>query len=161
MPLQKKPISPEAAKLRMAGLCSRSEQCEFDIAQKLYKTGLPKKDRDDILSYLKEERYIDNARFARSFAGDKCRFSSWGPYKIKKALYEKRIAPQDITSALSSIEPEEWKNALMKCAKSKARSLNLTGENGKKDKLKLFKYLISRGFTSEMAKKGVAIAIRN
>ena len=57
-------MTPDAAKLRMADLCARSEQCEADIRQKLYRLGLSSVEVQQIITQLIDEKFIDNARFA-------------------------------------------------------------------------------------------------
>ena len=160
MALRKKPVSPDVIQLRMADLCARSEQCEYDIDQKLYKAGLNPSDRERIINFLKEERFIDNRRFAGSFARDKCRFSAWGPYKIRMALLTKRISSAQIAEALESVEEKEWDEALMRCALSKSKNLDLNGIEARENKMKLYKYLLSRGFPSAKAAIAVKETVR-
>ena len=38
--IRKKPIIPEAARLRMADLCARVEHCSFEITEKLKRMNL-------------------------------------------------------------------------------------------------------------------------
>ena len=146
--MAKKPITSEAACLKMASLCSRSEQCEADILKKLMNLGLSSGDRKEVMEYLKEERYVDNHRFAGSYARDKARFSSWGPLKIKAMLISKRIPSAIITEALRSVESQVWKDGINKLAAAKSKSLDLTGNDGREDRIKLYRYLLGRGYTS-------------
>lgn len=148
----KRPITPEAARIRMADLCARSEQCEYDIRQKLYKTRLPADNISEILIYLIENKFIDNVRFARSYARDKCRFSSWGPYKIRLGLSAKHISANDIAKGLEELETEDIKEAAERVARAKERSLDLHGSTAREDRIKLYRHIISRGFSPDMAK---------
>lgn len=147
----KRPITPGAAKIRMADLCARSEQCEYDIRQKLFKMGIQSDNISDIIAYLTQNKFIDNARFARSFARDKCRFSSWGPYKIRLGLASKRISPTDISQGLDALEENDVIEAARRVAKVKSRSLDLHGEEAREERLKLYRYILSRGFDSSLA----------
>ena len=160
MALRKKPVTIEQARLKMASLCSRAEQCEFDILKKLINLGLSEADRKDIISSLKSGKYLDNERYARSFAIDKARFSHWGPLKIKAALYAKRIKSDIINEALGEVDKRIWVEAIMKSAETKARTLSLTGNEGREDRQKLFAFLIRRGFSSDYANKAVRIMKR-
>lgn len=155
MPSFSKPISPEAAKIRMADLCARSEQCEADIRQKLYRLGLSSGDVQKIIVELTEERFIDNARFARSFARDKCRFSSWGRNKIRLALAAKRITSGDITQGLEAIEEKDYLEALRRVTYAKGRGLDLFGPDGRENRIKLFRHILSRGFETDLATKAI------
>lgn len=156
---EKQPITPEAAKIRMADLCARSEQCEADIRQKLYRLGLSSGEVQSIITDLKEEKFIDNARYARSFARDKCRFSCWGRYKIRLALAAKRLTPQEIAQGLDAIEASDYLDALKRTTIAKAKSLDLNGPEAREERMKLFRHLISRGFESDVASKAVKAAI--
>lgn len=155
MQSSRKPVTPEQACLKMADLCSRSEQCEADISKKLIRMGLNPLQRKEVMEYLKEERYIDNRRYACCFARDKARFSSWGPLKIKASLIAHHISANDIREALESVDPEIWEDGLMKSALSKSRNLNLSGQDGREDRIKLYRFLLGRGFRSAEAVKAV------
>lgn len=150
-----KPITKEKALERLASLCSRSEQCESDLTRKLITWGISPAERNEVMDYLKENRYVDDARFAKSFANDKARFSSWGPNKIRGELIKRRIKAASITAALESIDQQIWKEGLLKCAAAKSKNLDLTGEEGFENRQKLFRYLVYRGFPSSASSKAV------
>ena len=68
--IRKKPLTKEGALLRMADLCARGEHCSSEIREKLRKLMISASDANGIIDYLEENRYIDNLRFAKSFARD-------------------------------------------------------------------------------------------
>ena len=146
----KKPADPEALLKRMAGLCARSEQCTFDINTKIFKAGLPKEKREEIIEYLTANRYLDDARFARSFASYKVRFSGWGKRKIRMALVAKRISSQLISDAIDNIEESDYLDALKRAMESKKKELDLSQRD---DRQKLFRSLMARGFESDLIQK--------
>lgn len=154
-------ITPEAAQARMADLCARSEQCEADIRQKLYRLGLTSGEVQHIIEALSRERFIDNSRFACAFARDKCRFSLWGRNKIKLALLAKRISNADITKGLGSIDPRDYQEALRRTAFAKARGLDLSGPENRDNRLRLFRHIISRGFESDLASQAIRDLMKN
>lgn len=151
----RKPVSPEAARLRMAGLCARSEQCAYDIRQKLFKMGIPNDTASGIIEYLTENRFIDDSRFAYSFAADKARFSAWGRNKIKAGLIAKRISSGSISKALDRIDPGIWEEGARRVALAKARSLDISGPQARENKVKIYRHLLSRGFESQIASQAV------
>lgn len=152
-----KPITKESALQKLASLCGRSEQCEFEVMRKLLNWGITSGQRKEILEYLIENRYVDNARFARSYASDKARFSSWGPFKIRAELIKRRINAKYISEAVNNIDSKVWKEGILRNATSKSKNLDLTGENGYKNRQKLFRYLLSRGFPSGASTKVVEL----
>ena len=145
-------MSVEAARLRMADLCARSEQCSYDIEQKLRRYGLDGEDIAGVLTFLRENKFVDDGRFARSFARDKVRFAGWGPMKIRAALTAKHIGNTDISEALKAVEPSDNEEALQRALKAKVRNL---APNDRNDRQKALRYLMSRGFKAEDCLKAV------
>lgn len=141
---------PEAVKLRLASLCARSEQCVYDLEQKCYRAGLSKPQTEGIIQSLKEQRFVDDARFARAYVGDKVRFAGWGVNKIRLGLRQKRIGNAEIEEALSGISKKEYIDALKRVANQKARALDMSRQE---DKAKFYRYMISRGFEPNLVSR--------
>ncbi|MCH5228864.1 MAG: RecX family transcriptional regulator [Muribaculaceae bacterium] len=146
--MTKKPVSKEKALSRLETLCSRSEQCENDLNRKMILWGVSSDSRREIIGILKANKFLDDSRFALSYAHDKAKFSAWGPYKIKAELIRRKISSTDIKNSLASIDSSIWKAGLIKCAVAKTKGMILTGEEGFENGRKVFRYLISRGFPS-------------
>ncbi|MCH5225025.1 MAG: RecX family transcriptional regulator [Muribaculaceae bacterium] len=142
----KKEITKEEALSRLEGLCSRSEQCESDLERKLFYWKISAADRREIIERLREGRFVDDNRFARSYANDKARFSAWGPAKIRAELFKKKIKAPVITEALNGVEKGVWKDGLERSYRAKLRSLRIEGELTFEDNQKIYRYLIGRGF---------------
>ncbi len=149
--------SREAARLRMADLCARSEQCEADILAKLLKMGLARGQADEIIGELVKGRFIDNRRYASALAVDAVRFSGWGRRKIAAKLVSKRIDSSLIREALADLDEEEYFEAAMRAARDKVRHLDLRVYE---DRMKLMRHLASRGFEGSVASKAAAILKR-
>lgn len=145
---RKKTVAPEAAKLRMADLCARSEQCEADILDKLIKMGLGRDEARAIVGELVKGGFIDNRRYAAALARDRVRFSGWGRRKIAVKLMSKRIESSIIREALADIDEGEYTDAAMRAARAKARSLDLEDYE---DRMKLLRHLAGRGFEAGVA----------
>ena len=141
----RKPITPEAALIRMADLCARSEQCSADIEGKLLRLGLSRAQAQKIVGELRDGRFIDDGRYARAFIEDKVRFNGWGPLKIRAALAAKRLSGTQVEEAIGEVEEEAFLQAAMEAGKVKVRTLDLTVPE---DRMKLTRFLASRGFTS-------------
>lgn len=148
-----KVYSREEGLLKMADLCARSEQCEFDIARKLRAHGVSSSDIASIIAELRERKFIDDFRFARSYARDKVRFSSWGRMKIRASLRALRIPERTVSEAILEIDDADYEEALMRCARSKGAQLDL-GEYD--DRARLYRHLLSRGFESTLSSRAVS-----
>lgn len=149
---RKKPLSREAAQLRMASLCAASEQCTFDIRKKLLKM-VERQDVEPIIEFLIENKFIDDARFAGSFARDKMKFSGWGTRKIRLGLMARQIPSDIISQAIDSLDKKEYARTCLSCARNKAKSIDIEDYD---DRQKLFRFLISRGFESSLISKVTA-----
>lgn len=157
----RKELTKEKALGRLESLCSRSEQCEYDLTRKLLNWGLTSSVRTEILESLKENKFLDNARFAKSYANDKAKFAYWGPQKIRAELIKRRINSDMIKDALANIPQDVWKEGLIRCVSSKGRNFDLIGEAAWENRKKLFHYLISRGFPSAAANKAINYLKKN
>lgn len=158
MAFAKKIPDPEALRLRMAGLCSRSEQCTFDIRMKLRKTGLTSSKTEEIIDFLTEMKFLSDARYARAFTADKVRFAAWGRLKIRAYLAAKRIPSDCIAEAFDNIDEEEYAAALDRAARSKAASLDL---HNREERQKLYRHLLQRGFESGLVSSKISELLRS
>ena len=143
----KKSIDVESVRLHLADLCSRSEQCESDLRKRLYRTTLSNSEKEEIISFLKQNGFLDDLRYARAFARDKVRFSGWGKKKIRLALITKKIAPDNIAEGLRAIEDNDYIEAIRRSGTAKARNLDLSK---KEDTAKFVRHLLSKGFESSL-----------
>ena len=136
---------------KAATYASRCEHCESEVREKVLTWGGTIEEADEIIVYLIEEHYIDNQRYANSYAKDKFRFNHWGKYKISMMLRSKNIESEFIEEALDQIDNEEYLDKLQQILKDKLRSLKYSSEYEKKGKL--FKFAQSRGFESSAISK--------
>lgn len=141
-------------RLRMAGLCSKSEQCSSDIRLKLRKAGLNQTATEEIMNFLIENKFISDSRYAKAYAADKVRFSAWGKRKIRAYLASKKIPAEFITEALEYIDEKDYEEAVFRAAKAKASSLDLSD---REDLQKLYRHLLSRGFESTYISKTISL----
>ncbi|MBR5087689.1 MAG: RecX family transcriptional regulator [Muribaculaceae bacterium] len=142
--MARKEITPENAYLRLATLCARCEHAEGDLRKKLRDWGIGTRDADAIISRLKQERYLDNERFARAYCRDKLRFNGWGRVKIAYMLKGKGVEQEYIDNALSEIDEEQYTSILNEALEAKARTLN--DKNPQQARASLLRFAASRGF---------------
>lgn len=142
--MPRKPITPDNAFLRLATLCARSEQAEGDLRRKLHDWGVAPHDTDAIISRLKQERYLDNERFARAYCRDKLRFNGWGRIKIGYMLRDKGIEQEFIDAALSEISDEQYSAILHDALTAKAKTLS--NKEPQQARASLLRFAASRGF---------------
>lgn len=150
-PKRKKNITPQDALMRLETLCVQSEQCTFDLRQKLYRWEISPSDNERIIRQLIETRFVDDARFAVAYCRDKYRFNRWGRMKIVYGLRAKRISTRDIQEALKAIDEKEYEDILVSVVKSKA--LSIKDVDTYEGRTRLFRSVVSRGYESELIAK--------
>lgn len=147
----RKPLTPENALMRLEALCVRSEHCEYEMRVKLRTWGISDSDSAKILKSLRDNRFVDDARFARSFVSDKYRFAGHGRAKIRLALIAKRIDRDLIDDALAEIDKDVYEEKLRHLLSLKlARTPDADTFEGR---TKVYRFGISRGFESELVSR--------
>lgn len=138
---------------RAASYCSRAERCEYDVRRKLISWELPEDAVLRILKRLKDEKFLSNERFSRSFINDKMKFNKWGRTKIVYELRKRNIAESVYLPILDELSTNEFEEQLMHILTVKARTVK--GKNEYDKKTKLIRFAVGRGFSLDMAIKGV------
>lgn len=137
-------ISKQEALMKAQNICAMQEKCEFDIRKKLKDWKAKPNDFDDIINQLIDDKFIDEQRYAISFAKEKFKFNKWGKIKIEYTLKQKNIAADFIQKALHEINEEEYKSVLENELLKKIKSLK--DSNKYTIKSKLARFAISKGF---------------
>ena len=98
---------------------------------------------DQIVCHLIDENYLNEERFAISFARGKHVIKKWGRVRIKNALKQKEISPYNIKKALSQFEDEEYLKTFEALA---TKALFLSKKTILTRKEIIIQYLIYRGW---------------
>ena len=140
-----KRLSNEQALQKLRHFCGYSERSHFETRQKAYALGLWKKDVEELISRLIEEKYLDEERFARQFAGSHFRQKKWGRIKITYALRQRLLSEYCIQAGLREIDEKEYQESLRSLAASKYETLQ--GRDNDMEKRKRTRdFLLQRGF---------------
>lgn len=141
-------LTPEqqSAYLKAAAICSRSETCTYNIQEKLKLWGLNEADSILVIGHLKDEKYIDDERFARAYVKDKFRFNHWGRQKIEFMLRARKISQEILELAFEEIEEEGYADELQKLLQEKAKTIKAKDQYDKRNKL--MRFAMGRGFES-------------
>jgi regulatory protein len=137
-------MTEEEALKRLTTYCAGAEHCEAELCEKMRKWGIDYTTIDNIVAYLRKERYIDDERYCRAFINDKYRFQKWGKVKIAQALTQKHIPQTTFNHLLSEIDMEEYIGILADILRTKRKSVHAESEYELNNKLTRF--AMSRGF---------------
>ena len=136
---------------KIAKYCAYQERCVKDVTDKLKTYDLTEKEREDILNYLIDNRFVDNGRFAKSFVRGKINQSGWGLNKIRFHLIQKGIDKDLIEEALQAFDEEVYRQRLIGILKSKAKTVK--AENDFEKCRKLAAYAMQKGFEAPLVWK--------
>lgn len=151
-----KELTEEQALAKAAALCSGAEKCTSQIREKLSAWGMDEEKSERIITYLKQEKYIDERRYCRAYSNDKMRYNHWGRIKIRQALRMQALAQEDIEQGLEALDQSEYEKILKETINRKAKTLRET--DGYTLKQKLLRHAYSHGFEPELIFRLVDIA---
>lgn len=140
----KKILTCQEALSRLTTLCAGSEQCEYQMREKLDRWGISSTDANSIIDYLYDEKYLDEKRFAHAYARDKMRYNQWGRQKIDQNLRMLHISSASRQEALEALPEEEYAKILRHVLELKVRSVKADSEYERNGKL--IRFALGRGF---------------
>jgi regulatory protein len=149
MPVSKKEkvYTPKEAFLKITSFCAYQERTQQEVREKLYTYKLEQDDIEEIIGRLIVENFINEERFAKTYAGSKFRQKKWGRLKILRALKEKGLSDYCIKKGISEIEASEYDKTLENLIKT--RDKKETEKNTYKRKHKIAQFLIGKGYEAE------------
>ena len=123
-------VGKEQAILSIRHFCAYQERAQQEVRDKLYELGMTMPEVEEIIANLISENFLNEERFAISFAGGHFRIKGWGKLNIKMAL--------------QSIDQDDYLAKLLELANKKWNSLK--GERGLSRMAKTHAFLYQRGF---------------
>ncbi len=136
---------------KAAAYSSKQEVCTADIAAKLQLWGADADQTEEIVSYLIEQKYIDNERFCRAFVNDKLRFNKWGKLKITQALRMKQIPDSMLDRVFSEMDVSLYEQTLSELLRKKVREIKAASDYERRGKL--LNFALQRGFEYAVAEQ--------
>jgi regulatory protein len=139
---------------KVRGFCAYQERCISEVAGKMREWKVGQKRAEMIIEQLIREDYLNEERFARSFAGGKFRINHWGKTRIIHELEKRQVPDLIIQIGLEEIEEEEYAETLRELLQRKNRELRETDPF--KRKQKLIAYGIQKGYHYGLIKQVLA-----
>jgi regulatory protein len=133
---------------KLEGYCAYQERCHKEVVQKLRDMNMISQAIDEIVTHLIQENYLNEERFAQSFARGKFKIKKWGRIRIVNELKFRAISRYNIRTALKEIDDENYLIVLDQL--SRKRFDTITETNPQKKKKKLADYLLYRGWESHL-----------
>ncbi|TDD99605.1 regulatory protein RecX [Flavobacterium cellulosilyticum] len=144
----KKVSTFKEAQKKIEHFCAYQERCHEEVVSKLRSMNMTTDEIDQIMVHLITDNFLNEERFACSFARGKHRIKHWGKIRIINELKFKKISQTLITIALQEIKPEEYAttfHALSERHWETIREINIL-----KKRKKFCDYLLRKGFESNL-----------
>jgi regulatory protein len=144
----KEPFSVKEAIQKIEYFCSYQERSHEEVVSKLWSMKMNADEIDEIMVHLIGSNFLNEERFACSFARGKHRIKHWGKIRIVNELKFKKISQTLINIALKEISPEEYLQTFHNLAERHWVVIRET--NTLKKRKKFCDYLLRRGFESNL-----------
>ncbi|MEP3208982.1 MAG: regulatory protein RecX [Maribacter sp.] len=138
----------QEATRKLEGYCAYQERCHKDVVQKLRGMNMIPEAIDEIVTHLIQENYLNEERFAQSFARGKFNIKKWGRIRIVNELTYREISKYNIKAALNEISEEAYLNTLNTLALKRLKEIKESHKQ--KRRKKLADYLLYRGWESQL-----------
>lgn len=141
-------FNDDAALKKISRYCAFRERCEHEVREKLAQMNVFGSQADKLISKLREEDFLNDERYLRSFVLGKFNQNSWGRNRIHHELTMRGFKDHIASQALAEIPEEAYEMTLDKLAKEKfssRREEDLFEKRGK-----VAAYLIRKGFEPDL-----------
>lgn len=133
---------------KLEHFCAYQERCHAEVTSKLYDLKMTSDEIDAVIVHLIEQNFLNETRFACSFARGKHRIKHWGKIRITNELKSRHISTTNITLALKEISAEEYQNTFDELSERCWESIH--EKNSLKKRKKFCDYLLRRGYESNL-----------
>ena len=140
--------TPKEALLKLEHFCAYQERCHAEVVSKLYSLKMTSDEIDSIVVQLIENNFLNETRFACSFARGKHRIKQWGKIRITNELKARQISSTNISLALKEISPEEYESTFENLSERCWNSIQ--EKNILKKRKKFCDYMLRRGYESNL-----------
>lgn len=138
------PMDTEILK-RIYKYCAYQDRSTSEVRKKLTEWEVDSEEQELIIIHLEAERFLDEARFAHSFARGKFNVKKWGRNKIRHELKLRQVPAQIIEKAIrEEITDEDYLEAAQKLTHQKRKQFGKESEL--KQKEKIFRFLVQKGY---------------
>ena len=149
--IKRRVLTPEQAYVKIRHYCAFQERTHQEVKTKLAGYGITWQQASEMLSRLIEENFLNEERFAKSFAGGKFRIKGWGRKKIEAELKKRFVSDYSIRKAIrEEIPQEEYEKMAMKLIEKKWNALKSPDDTEFVKQSKTRQYLFMRGYENDV-----------
>lgn len=147
---RQKHTSKAVALTQIQRYCAFQDRCHQEVRAKLLSMGLRGPELEDIMASLITDRFLDEERFARSFARGKFNVKQWGRVRIVAELKFRNISAYCIEQALAEISPEAYAAQLAGLLQKKAAQTPDFQAHDFQARQKIAAFALRKGYESDL-----------
>tara|TARA_S200000501_G_scaffold319982_1_gene314582 strand:- start:1125 stop:1592 length:468 start_codon:yes stop_codon:yes gene_type:complete len=141
---KKESYTVSQAQKKLEFYCAYRERCHQEVISKLKSLDMIPSAIDMIVTNLIATNYLNETRFAQSFARGKFRIKKWGKNRILRELKIRGISSYNIKLGMKEISESSYQNVFYNLFEKRKKELeHLTKTEQKK---KIFSYMSYRGW---------------
>lgn len=141
-------FGPKEALEKLRKYCAYQERSHADVSQKMWDLEIPSEWKDDIVLGLMKENFLNEERFARTYARGKFKIKKWGKVKITHGLKKHEVSKKCIQLALTEIDQDDYLRVLKDTIELKLSQLK--EKNHWKRRSAICRFAAQRGFESSL-----------
>lgn len=145
---KKKYISKAQGLKKLQRYCAYQDRCHQEVRKKLIALGIYGDDLENIIVDLIQDNFLNEERFAKSYAGGKFRVKKWGKVRIKRELKKRNISAYCIKKGLKEIDSDDYWETLLAVIKKKNKNLKVKSEYIRKNRLAL--HALQKGYETPL-----------
>ena len=143
-----KSLSVVEASKKIEHYCAYQERCHHEVVEKLKSYALTPDEIDTVMAHLITHNFLNEERFACSFARGKHRIKAWGKIRIVNELKFRNISKYNIDKALKEFSEAEYADTFHKLAENHWETMRES--NSLKKRKKFCDFLLRKGFESNL-----------
>jgi regulatory protein len=130
--------------------CAYQDRCTQEVLTKIRSFQVEETEARQLIQLLKNDGFIDDERYVQSFIRGKVGIKQWGKQKIRMGLLQKGIDKKLIDKHIEDITPQQYTENLQTTIRKWTQS---HGEITKENITKLYRHLLSKGYTYDEIKE--------
>ena len=148
-PTAKRVYTSDQALEALQHYCAYQDRCHQEAREKLRELGGGGEEGEAVIADLIRDKYLDEERFARSYARGKFKLKRWGRYRITRELKQREITDYCIRKAMTEIDADTYYTTL--CSELERRqALEKPGQHPYLRRRRLADYMVKRGYESNL-----------
>ncbi|MDN3595633.1 regulatory protein RecX [Zunongwangia endophytica] len=143
-----KTYTVKEATVKLMQYCAYRDRTHKEVEEKLRSLNMIPEAQEQIIMELMQENFLNEERFAKSFARGKFRIKKWGKKRITNELKLRGISARNIQTGLKELSETDYLKTFHEISEKKWDNIKET--SAIKKKKKLVDYLQYRGWESHL-----------